>query len=93
MGRLGRWEFLGREQRKQKSKGGTYWLMALPGTKAWKWDKSKDTHQPGRKLEGPKKWHCWLTWGCWWGAVEEGGMCFGTSLTLFLTSLWPLNSR
>lgn len=49
----------------------------------------KDTHQPGPKPEGPKTWHCWRTWDLGGG----GWLGFGTSLTLFLTSLWPLNSR
>lgn len=55
MGRLWRWELLGRKIRKQKPKGRVYWLIAWPGTKGWKLGTSQKIHAgPGWGLKDPK---------------------------------------
>lgn len=34
-------------------------------------DKSKNTHRPGVRPEGPEKWQCRLTWDCWVGVLPD----------------------
>lgn len=80
MGRLWRWELLGRKIRKEKPKGRVYWLIAWPGTKGWKLGTSQKTHTgQGWGLKDPKNGSVG-----WPGTV--GSVCFQTSLTLSLTS-------
>ena len=80
----------GKEAKETEVKGSTYWLMALPGTKGWKRDKSKTHTSQDRSLKDPRHG---IVGGPGTGVWGGGGVCFGTSRTLFLTSLWPLNSR